>query len=249
MGIDYVLDVDCVPKQQLTVEGIVNMVKARSRAEMVIALARQEGNQRPPSEITFAVVLNRMGKLEKQDVSAQQLLDQAAGLDTFRGACAECPANRENPDGYGCYDSINYPVEPDAEQFLLSRLPKKLESAAGYMFSSAMKDFAWDGETAAKMRAQGDTFFRARKPPVRKWPGLSITGDQLFHMMFHVGHLAPMHAKMMCLFFGLLRVDDADEDDTSEAVEPLSANAEQMIRFLNTLAFAASEGVEVLIDG
>ena len=248
MGIDYVLDVDCVAKQRLTVEGIVNMVKARSRAEMVIAMARQEGDQRPPSEITFGVVLNRMGKLEQQDVSAQQLLDQAAALDTFRSACTECAANRESTNGFGCYDSINYPVEPDAEQFLLSRLPTKLESAAGHMFSAAMQDFEWDGETAAKMRAQGETFFRARKPPVRKWSGLSITGDQLFHMMFHVGPLNPMHAKMLCLFFGLLRVGD-DDGDESETVEPLSASGEQMIRFLNTLAFAASEEVDVLIDG
>jgi len=247
MGIDYVLDVDCTAKQRLTVEGIVNMVKARSRADMIIAMARQQGDERPPSQITFGVVINRMGNLERQEVSAQQLLDQAAALDEYRDDCARCSANRENPSGYGCYDAINYPLEPDAEKWLLSRLPTKLESAAGYMFKSAMEDFGWDGAQAAKMRAQGETFFRLREPPVRMWPGLTITGDQLFHMMFHVGHLSPMHAKMMCLFLGLLVIGEEDEEPVEAA--PESDNGEQVIRFINALAYAASEQVNVLIDG
>jgi hypothetical protein len=249
MGIDYVIDLACDPKKALTTEGIVNLVKARSRAEAVLRIARDGGDERPPSEISFDVAVNRNGNIETTSVSVQELLDQANGLAAHRGACAGCPANRDNPHGFGCYASISYPLEEDTERFLLSRLPDKIDSPAGYMFSSAMRDFAWDGEQAADMRQQGDTFFRLSKPPVRSWPELSITSDQLFHMMFHVGHLQASHALMLCLFFGLISLEDDDDVQREVQVNVESANAQQMIDFLNTLAFASSAKLDILIDG
>lgn len=247
MGIDYVIDLDCAPKQALGIEDIVNMIKARSRAETVLAIARENGDTRPPAQVTFKVSLMRDGEVETADVSVQQLLDQARGLDAHRPACASCPANRDNPNGYGCYDSIPYPIEPDTEQFLLGRLPDRLEGPSGYMFSRAMKDFAWDGAQAADMRSQGETFFRAREAFQRSWPGLTMTSDQVFHMMFHVGHLQSSHAMMLCMFFGLL---DMGEDETrASTVVPESNSAHRMIDFLNTLAFAASQKLDVLVDG
>ena len=248
MGIDYVIDLDCEPKQALGIEDIVNRIKARSRAEAVLAVARQNGDNRPPHEVTFQVALNRNGNIETTDVSVQGLLDQAAALDAHRPHCENCPANRDNPRGFGCYDSINYPIEPDTEKFLLSRLPDKLESPAGYMFSSAMRDFAWDGAQAADMRSQGETFFRLRKPPSRTWPGLDFTGDQLFHMMFHVGHIQSSHAMMLCMFLGLMSMGE-DPPEPAHPVQPESQNAFQMIAFINTLAFAASQKLDVLVDG
>jgi hypothetical protein len=251
MGIDYVVALECAPKERLGVEGIVNLVKARSRAEMIRAMSRQKGDDRPPSEITFVVALNRNGKIEQQEVSVQTLLDQAAALDAHNGACAECPANRDRPEGYGCYNSINYPIEPDTEKWLLARLPDRLDesSAAGYLFKSALEDFAWDGAQAAAMRAQGDTFFRLREAPRRSWPGgITVTADQLFHMMFHVGHLGATHSKLMCMFFGLIVVGDDDQART-QSVEIESGNAEAMVDFLNTLGFAQSEDLDVMIDG
>ncbi len=249
MGIDYVIDLDCEPKQALTTEGIVDLVKARSRAEAILAMAREDGDERPPSEITFEVAINRNGTVESTEVSVQQLLDQAAELEPHRSKCASCPANRGNPAGFGCYDSISYPLEEDTERFLLSRLPDKLESPAGFMFTSALRDFAWDGAHAANMRAQGETFFRLRTAPVRRWPELTMTGDQVFHMMFHVGSpLGSTHAMLLCMFFGLLAIGD-DDVEREGSVAPASRNSHQMIDFLNTLAFAASQKLGVLVDG
>jgi hypothetical protein len=247
MGIDYVIDLDCAPKQTLGIEEIVNMIKAQSRAEMVLGVARQNGDQRPPAEVTFKVALNRNGNIETTDVSVQQLFDQATGLEAHRASCASCPANRDNPNGFGCYDSVPYPLEPDTEQFLLGRLPDKLEGPSGYMFTSALTDFAWEGAQAADMRSQGETFFRAREPFTRSWPGVTVTSDQVFHMMFHVGHLQSSHAMMLCMFFGLL--DMGTDDPRTSAVVPESTNSHRMIDFLNTLAFAASQKLDVLVDG
>jgi hypothetical protein len=247
MGIDYVLDVDCAAKQQLGIENIVSMSKSRSRAEAIIALDRQNGSRKSPSEIKVSVVVNRMGKLEETQVSAQQLLDQAAPLAANARGCASCPSNRGSEAGYGCYDSINYPIETDTETWLLSRLPAKIDGAAGYLLKSAIEDFGWDGAQAAEMREQRQTYFRSSKAPVRKWPGFTLTGDQLFQMMFHVGHLGPEHSKILLLFLGLIVMDEESEEPPSVELE--SANAEQMARFVNTLVFAVEEQVAILIDG
>jgi hypothetical protein len=251
MGIDYVLDLDCEAKRTLGIEKIVELVKARSRANAILGMAREQGDQRPAAEVTFKIGVQRAGKVETSEVSVQTLLDQATPLDAHAGGCATCPANRERATGYGCYDSISYPIEPDTEGFLLSRLPDDLDQPAGRLFVRAMKDFAWDGAQAAALRAQGETFFRLREAPVRSWPsGLSISGDQLFHMMFQVGHLGSSHAMMLCVFFGLLAMgDDPNPGARARTVAPRSANARQMVAFVNTLAAAAQAKCDLLIDG
>ena len=251
MGIDYVVALDCAAKETLGIEQIVNMVKARSRAEVVMAMARQNGDDSPPSEVTFTVMMNRNGQVEETQVSAQQLFDQANPLDDHRGECASCPANRDSEQGYGCYNSINYPIETDTEQWLLSRLPDALEppSMGGFLFKSAMTDFAWDGEQARDMRGQGETFFRSRTAPTRTWStGETYSGDQVFHMMFHVGHIGAEHAKMLCIFFGTAALVEGDQVRAS-AVDPTSKNAEQMFDFINALGFAAENGLDILVDG
>ena len=132
---------------------------------------------------------------------------------------------------------------------MLARLPDNLDGPAGYLFKSAIADFAWSGEQAADMRSQGETFFTLRKAPSRSWPGgLTVTGDQIFHMMFHVGHLGASHAKMLCVFFGLVALTDGDHVRAQQV--PLeSSNGQQMVEFLNAMALASSQGLDVLIDG
>jgi hypothetical protein len=68
-------------------------------------------------------------------------------------------------------------------------------------------------------------------------------------MMFHVGHLQSAHAQMLCLFFGLVSLGDDDDAVRPETVAPESGNAHQMIDFVNALAFAASQKLDVLVDG
>jgi hypothetical protein len=53
---------------------------------------------------------------------------------------------------------------------------------------------------------------------------------------------------MLCAFFGLLNLGEGSMERASD-VAPESRNAQQMLEFLNTLAFAAAHKVGVLIDG
>jgi hypothetical protein len=263
MGIDYVLDLGCTPKKHLGVEGLVNLVKARSRAEAVLEMLRKDGDKRAPSEISFEVVLQTPEGTSSETVSVQALLDSAAPLEEQRPHCAGCPANGDSP-GFGCYKSIPYPIPAEAETWLLGLLPDDLDSTAGQLLLRAIQDFDWDGEHAAGMREDGDTFFESDLPQAVTWgdgdDAVEVDSNQLFHMLFHVGHVSATHAFMCCIFFGIVPHDIDVESiadparrasalQTAVVPQPPSEACEPMAAFLHALVTAARLDVDVLIDG
>jgi len=260
MGIDHVIDLDCAAKRALGPEGIGELVKCRSRAETVLAIARQNGDARPAAEISFQVAVQRPSGVETTDVSVQALFDRAAALDGHRGGCAQCPANGGQAGGFGCYRSIAYPIEVETEQWLWSRLPTDSESTARQFLSRGVVDFGWDGAQAAQMRAQGGTFFESTSPISGRWPdGFSFDTNQLFHIMFQVGHLGSTHCLMLACFLGMLP-HDLDPNILRDpnrrgqllamaAVPPQRDQVEQMADFLRSIVMSARLEAELLIDG
>jgi hypothetical protein len=261
MGIDYVLDVSCTPKQDLGgVEGLVNLLKARSRADLILGMCRDNGDARSPAEVELEMVLQTPDGDQTRRISVQELLDEAASLEPARGHCGGCPANRDSP-GFGCYRSIPYPIPEAAEAWLLSLLPDDLDSTAGQLLVRAVEDFGWDGEHAAEMRADDDLFFESRDPLAVRWGdgdgALEIDSNQLFHMLFHVGPIGSTHALLCCLFFGVIPHDielDALDDRlpllaTAAVPQPPDEACEPLAGFLHTLAIAARLDVDVLVDG
>jgi hypothetical protein len=262
MGIDYVLDVSCAPKNELGIEPIVAMIKARSRADTVIAMARRQGDHRPPSELAFVTALYTPEGLQQQTVTAQSLLDQARPLDAMRHHCASCAADRK-ANGFGCYRFIPYPISAEAERWLLSLLPDRLDNPAGMFLVRALNDFGWDGGQAAKMRGDGNTFFETNTPIGLRWgadgDAVELDSNQVFHMLFHVGHIEPTHAFMVCLFFGIVPHNTPIEALAPDRRGPLLAAARvpqppseacrPVASFLESLLAAARGGVTLLIDG
>jgi hypothetical protein len=260
MGIDYIVDLDCPAKRALGVETIVQCLKARSRADMVMRLSREAGDTRAPEAITFQTMLRRPSGDEVVDVSVGQLYAQAAALDPHRPGCASCVANANAPQGFGCVRYISYPIARETEQWLWARLPSDVQSTAGQMLMRAVHDFGWDGAQAREMRAQGNTFFESQTPLQGRYPnGFTLTSDQLFHMMFQVGHLGDTHAAMLCLFLGVVphSTDPAAMADPSRRAQLLQwanvpahqGQVEDMAGFLRACILAARAGCAVLIDG
>ncbi len=266
MGIDYVIDLPCPPKQQLGVDGLVALVKAKTRAETVLEIVRQRGDGRSPGEIEFEVMLQTPDGVEQTTVTVQSLLDSAAPLEPLRPHCGGCPANRDSP-GFGCYKSLPYPIPGEAEAWLLGLLPDDLDTTAGQLLVRALDDFDWNGEHAADMRTQDDTFFENRQALAVSWDSdedegdaVEIDTDQLFHMLFHVGNVGSSHAFMVCLFFGVVPHDldlDALADPAARASalaqalvpQPPTEACEPMASFLHALVTAARLDVDVVIDG
>lgn len=258
MGVDHVVDLDCLAKRTLGVANVVARLKDRSRAEAVLALARNNGDVRPPDQITFRVAVQRPEGASAVDVSVGSLLDAASVLDPYRPSCRGCPANVAATD-FGCIRYIGYPFQRATEQWLWSRLPRDPHGVTAQLLMRAILDFGWDGSPVARMRAQGQTYFESPVPLVGRWPnGIAFTSDQLFHMLFHVGHLQPAHTSMLAFFLGALPASDpavlSDRGRRTQAlaqaeIPPAPGQAEELACFLRAAIVAARLDVPLLVDG
>jgi hypothetical protein len=262
MAIDYVLGVACEPKKRLGVERLVGLHRTRGIATSALAHMRTEGETRPPSEIEVQLTTRKPEGDSSRGATLQDMLDETAPLDEVAGLCAHCPAELTVP--FTCHRRINYPFSERMEAWLMARLPERLGCTAGALLVRGLGEFGWDGEPAAKLRASGETYFESRVAFGVRWQGddgtIDVSSDQLFQMMFMVGHLAPTHSLMLALFMGVLPHDislhDLKEGEgrtralaKSHIPTEQDPELEQLANFLRTLGTAARLDMPILIDG
>jgi len=263
MAIDYVLAVGCEPQRGLGVEQLVTLHRTRIIARSAIAHMREDGDERDPSEIEVQLTMRKPGGDSARGVTLQDLLDESAPLDAVAHHCETCPAKL--PREFACHRRIRYPIGDHVEQWLMGRLPQSLATTAGALLVRGLGEFNWDGAPTAKLRAAGETYFESRAPYGVRWAAddgtqIEISADQLFQMMFMVGHIAPTHALMLALFCGVIPHDLSIHDLTDKeargraleaATIPLQADAdcEQLAAFLRMLALAARLDATILVDG
>lgn len=263
MAIDYVLAVGCEPQERLGVERLVELHRTRILARSALAHMREDGNDRPPSEIHIQLTMRKPDGDAGRGVTLQDLLDEAAPLDGVSGHCKSCPAGLTRD--FACHRRIRYPIPEHVEQWLMARLPASLGCTAGALLVRGLEELNWDGAPAAKLRAAGDSFFESRMPLGVRWEGanagrIEISSDQLFHMMFLVGHLTPTHCLMLALFLGVLPHDVSlhvlqDPAARTQALADAKVETEadpdieQLAAFLRALGTAARLDASIMIDG
>src|SRR6185312_1362824 len=259
MAIDYLLGVRCEPQERLGVERLVTMNRTRILARSALAHMRQDGDQRAPKDIEIQLTMRTTVGDSAKGVTLQDLLDESDPLDIVAEHCAKCPA--ELPREFACHRRIRYPIPERVEQWLMARLPENLGCTAGALLVRGLGEFGWDGSPTAKLRAAGDTYFESRVAYGVRWESpdgsIDISSDQLFQMMFLVGHLAPTHCLMLALFFGVIPHDTSlhdlkDPEGRTRALarsylppEP-DSDIEQLAAFLRALAVAARLEVPIL---
>jgi hypothetical protein len=206
MAIDYVIDYDCVPKQTLGTDGILERIKGQARADNVIRLFRVEGDQRPPSEMGFEFSRSLPdGTEETRIVLVQEMLDQAAELQPLALYCEGCPANALGRP-FGCMGQIQYPISSSAEGWLLDQLPSPEEALVWLLLRQSVQEMGYDGEPVRPLRAN-ETYFEERKLRGRNLVEFVFSADQVFEMLFLLGHIQPPHAGMLLLFFNAIPRD------------------------------------------
>ena len=210
MGIDYVIDYDCVPKAQLGTIGIMERLKARQRAQAVIKLYRDRGDNRPPSQMGFEMVRRTAdGQEEVQVIVVQDMLDDAAALDDFRQHCAGCPANIHDKP-FGCYGTINYPISQQAELWLLKRLPTPDEPLIFLLVQQAVQDIQANqglAEQIASMRERSGVFFQSSEVLGRRYDEMTITTNHIFQLLFLPESISPAYGSLLMLLFGAIQRD------------------------------------------
>ncbi len=211
MAIDYGIAYDCPPKRLMGAEGILERVKSRAHAETVIALYREGGDQRPPTEMEFEMTrTNLEGVEESRVINVQGLLDFAAQLNPLARHCEGCPANVTGKP-FGCYGAVQYPISAAAERWLLDSLPGIAEPLIWLLLRQGVQELGYDGASVAPLRAD-PTYFEEHRLPGRDLTEFIFTGNQMFEMLFLVGAIQPSHAGMLLLLLGAIRREiEADQ--------------------------------------
>lgn len=205
--IEYCIAQDCAAKRALSVPGILDRLKGRQRAQLLIETYRQAGDRRPADEIGFELTRRTpAGAEEAQVVVVQDLLDEAHVLDRYAPDCVTCPANAASL-AFGCFGHIPYPISHTAEQWWLAQLPLPEEPLVWLMLKQLVREFNYDGSTARALRAPAGVYFEAESAPRRQLGTLRINGDQLFEMCFLLGAIQPPHAGVLLLFSGAIARD------------------------------------------
>lgn len=224
MAIDFVIDYDCTPKQTLGTEGLLERLKGRRRAQLIIQLYRKKGDDRPPTEMGFEFTRNTPdGQEETQLIVVQDLLDEAAALDEVAHHCEGCPANRLGQP-FGCAGFINYPISYAAEEWLLDRLPVPDEPLIWLLLKRGVEAFAYDGNSVQALRRH-DAYFERPAASTRRLGEFEISANMTFEMLFTVGHIIPNHAGIMLLFFHVIPRHDLEAEDIM-SITPAPADAE-----------------------
>lgn len=211
MTIDYVVDYGCPPKEALTTEGILSRLKNRERVQVVIRLYRDHGDNRPPSEMGFELMRRTSdGRQETVLVMVQDLLDEIAELDPLEPFCVGCPANVTG-SAYGCTGTIHYPISAAAEQWLLDRLPSPEQPLIWLLLRQGVQEMGYTGSSVQRLRPN-PVYFEEQRVRGRDMVEFVITADQVFEMIFMLGHIQPVHAAMLLLFFDAIPRDlEADQ--------------------------------------
>lgn len=253
MTIDYYGRFACKVREEVSDNDLLRMEKAKNRAEAVLELMRADPKNQGTSESdwSFAVVVTKPSGQERQQLRVAEVLEEAAPLAKLSVHCEGCPF-KIDPRPFGCGGAIRYPISASTETWLMSRLANDLSSLAGTLLTRAIHELAYDGAGFETVRRQGKAF-ESPRAVVRKWGGFfsrtTINSNQLFHMLFGVGHLSPGHAKFAALILGF--VDDSGQLVLGPAERSSSeddAGVAGMKQFLRTMALAGTRGVEVFID-
>jgi hypothetical protein len=207
MAIDYVIDLDCFPKRALTSAGLLARIKSRNRADAIIKLYRDHNDNRPPSEMGFEMVRRTPdGNEETQIVMVNDLLDDAAPLDSLSTHCAGCPANRTGAS-FGCYGFVGYPISRTAELWLLKQLPGPDDPLVLLLLRQTLIDYVFRSEEIVRMRQLPGTIFETSERFARRIEDVQINTDQVFEMLFLPTLIQPAHGVLLMLFFGAIPRD------------------------------------------
>jgi hypothetical protein len=213
MAIDHIIDYDCEPKRQLTTAGILERIKGRERAAMIIKLFRENGDERPPSEMGFEFTRRTPeGEEETQLVVVQHILDEAEDLKPLEHFCRGCPANRSGTP-FGCMSFVQYPITGKAETWLLNQLPSIQEPLVWLLLKQGIESFQYDGKTIEALRQQGDTYFEDSQVAVRFLGDFSLNANQVFEMIFMVGDIIPNHGAILLLFYNAIERSELEATD------------------------------------
>jgi hypothetical protein len=219
MAIDYLVDMDCPVKDELTKEGLVSMIKQRNYANAVMDVLKKEG--KPDEEIMkheFRVQRMTPGGIEEKPQKISDLLECTRHLDTLGAHCKTCYFGGNgighsdgNVEPFGCLNGINYPISRKAEEWLADMARDAVaKGGSRLLVLNYILDNKVSGHEINKLRGRQGRFLELSKPlKVVLSNGLvgkkAVDTDQIMCMLFGPPAVEPTQMVMLLLFAGALK--------------------------------------------
>jgi hypothetical protein len=211
------------------------MLKARTRALILREMATRDGKDPDAATATFHTA-DEEGKMQQREISVKELEAAAAPLGKHETHCEGCAANLLG-EPFGCFGSLQYPIQVAQEEWLMARL-QSADEIGGRLFLDFTGEFKITGEPVREMRRAG--FFEATKPVTRiigkKTLGkLKADSNQLFQSILFAGNpLNPSHCMGFLLWLGGIRIDGKElrtaSDDAGQVLFSLETSEERLAR-------------------
>lgn len=228
MAIDYIIDIDCEIKRQLTKEGLVSMVKQRNYANAVVAALKKEGKSDDViMKHEFRFQRMTPGGIEEKPQKISDLLECTRHLDTLGAHCKTCYFGGNgighldgNVEPFGCYNIINYPISGKAEEWLADIARDALAKGGSRLLTlNYIIDNKVSGHEINKLRNKQGRFLELKKPlevvlnkslMSRK----TVDTGQIMFMLFGPSVVEPTRMTMLLLFAGAIKFYAEKPDGT-----------------------------------
>lgn len=214
MAIDYIIDKSCAVKEDTGVSGLVDLVKSRNRA-MAIYKRMLESGHDENSALDAGFFIQTMapdGESVSKEVSVRELLRESKVLKELANHCSDCELNRD--DGFGCYQTIQYPISGDAERWLAQLVQVAWEK--GLPFSILIRfiqDEEVSGELYGELRKANPKVYQELTEPVLVEVGDDfVNTNQILDMMFTLGVIERTHQMFLLFLSGGVEVQDHEPD-------------------------------------
>lgn len=228
MAIDYVIDYDCIPKQTFGTDELKERMKGRERANIMIQLYRENGDERPASEIGFEFTRQSpQGEEETRLVIVQDLIDAYDEIAKVSHHCRHCPANRLGT-AFGCMSFVQYPISGKAEAWLLDQLPSINEPLIWLLLKQGIENLNYDGKAIAILRQTNDNYFEDKLAAQRFLGEFMLGANQVFEMIFAVGDIIPNHGAVLLLFYNAI---ERSELEAPEIMTLAPANEGKILKY------------------
>ena len=244
MAVDYILKYPCEARKNIPEAKLVALVGYLSLANFAVAEIKKSNPALPMEMIlnyeVHASQTRPDGTTEQIPMTIGQLVALAQPISQYRGHCPECGANiADRP--FGCFAKINYPIQKESEEWLLSRLPNDMKDPNLSVLFRYMSDIKIDGRPIDAMRPR---LFELKQPVVRRW-GASpeqkqITSSQIIHMLAFGGKIGPQQAVLYTKLLGLTSV--------LSDPHPPSSNIEQFKTLMCAIVMSGRLNAEISVE-
>ena len=247
MPVDFSLQLPCEVRKAMPEPKLVSMVRHRTLAEFAQAQYKAAHPEMDDQAIRKRVTLDIMMKMpdgtaREMPAPLVEIFGMTKELDAWRAKCPTCRANVSDR-AFGCIGKINYPIAPEAESWLLSRLPADPQDAALTLLFKFLADLDIDGLLVDKARSKAHLFAQ-RRSAIRHWgDGVarrSLTSSQLLQMLLFGGNIIPQQAALYTRLLGL--------ESVLKDPHPPSANIEQFKTFSCAVVMAGRLNCALAVD-